>query len=545
MPTITFSLKDMQKLVGKKVTLKELEDLVDYAKGEVKGHEGDEVEVNFDDTNLPYLWSVEGFARLLRGILGKQSGLPKLTVKKSNEKIIVDKSVGKVRPYIAAFSAKGAAVDDYLIKQVIQLQEKLCHSYGRRRKVVAIGVYSHKKIKFPVYYKATNPESVEFIPLEYKRKMTQQEILEVHPKGVEFKWILEGQKKYPILMDSNDEVLSFPPIINSNYSGKVEVGDRDLFFEATGEDLRAVLLATNIFAYAFAERGFDIHEVEVQYGKKKIKCPFAFKDKIRIKRADVEKRLGIRLSEAEMKKLIGKARLGYSKGVVQIPDYRHDILHPVDIIEDIAILYGYNKIPEHKLESYTVGETFPMVEFSNKVRDIVSGMGYQEVFSAILSNKELLYDKMNVKDFGTVEIEEYMTENFSVVRSWILPILMGVLSKNKHVEYPQRLFEAGLVTKKKDLKDYRRLAMVTAHHEATFTEAKQVLDAVMRGVGAEYTIEDTEHDSFIPGRVGRVMVNGKGVAFIGELHPKVLENFGLEVPVAGFELNLSDLKGSM
>ncbi|MFH1637386.1 MAG: phenylalanine--tRNA ligase subunit beta [Candidatus Woesearchaeota archaeon] len=541
MPTITFELNDLNKLVGKKLTLKELEDLVDYAKGEVKGGEKGELEVNFDDTNLPYLWSVEGFARLLKGILGKEKGLAKLNVKKSPEKIIVDKSVSAVRPYVAAFTARGKEVDDYLIKQLIQLQEKLCQSYGRKRENVAIGVYSHKKIKFPVHYKAVAPESIKFVPLEFKREMSLGEILETHPKGIEFSWILKGQKKYPILIDSNKEVLSFPPIINSNYSGKVEAGDKDLFFEATGNDLRAVLLAANIFAYTFAERGFQISEVETDYGSKKVKCPFSFNEKMKLKLSDVNERLGIKLTDAQVKKLLEKARFGYKNGVAFIPDYRHDIIHPVDLIEEIAIMYGYNNIPEHPLESYTVGETFPITGFINNTRDIISGLGYQEIFSPILSNKELLYEKMNIKDFGTVEIEHYMTEHYSVVRTWVLPMLLDVLSKNKHVEYPQRLFEAGWITKKKDLKDYKRLAVVTAHNNATFTEVKQVLDVLMRSFGVDYTIEEINHDSFIEGRVGRVSVKGKEVAFIGEVSPEVLENFGLEVPVAGFELNLSDL----
>jgi phenylalanyl-tRNA synthetase beta chain len=229
MPTITFSLTDLQNIVGKKLSVEEVGDYAHLGKGDFEGYdkETDEIKIDFGDTNLPYLWSVEGFARLIKSILGKTKGIPKIKINKSDYKIIVDNSVSKVRPFIAGFVAKGKKVDDYSIKQLIQLQEKLCENFGRRRQKVAIGVYSYKKIVFPIHYKATNPESVKFTPLDFKREMTQQEILESHPKGKEYSWILKDQKKYPILLDSKDQVLSFPPIINSAITGKVEEGEED------------------------------------------------------------------------------------------------------------------------------------------------------------------------------------------------------------------------------------------------------------------------------------------------------------------------------
>ena len=545
MPTITFSLKDLQDLVGKKLSPDELKDLVEYGKGEFDGYdkETDEVSVSFGDTNLPYLWSIEGVARLLKGLLGKQKGIPKLEINKSDYKVIVDKSVDKVRPYVVAFVAKGQKVNDYLIKQIIQLQEKLCENYGRRREKVAIVIYSYKKITFPVHYNATSPESVKFIPLDFRKEMTQQEILDEHPKGKEYAWILEGKSKYPLIIDSKNEVLSFPPIINSATTGKVDKNEQDLFFEATGNDMDALLLSANIFAQALYERGFKIYSVDVKYPTKSITTPHLFNESIKINKEQVEAMLGLGLKEPEIKKLLERFGYEYVNGTVKIPNYRRDILHAVDIIEDIAISYGYNQIKELPLKSYTVGKTSELVKFIDKARDTIAGTGYQEVISPILTNMKFLYENMNTKDFGTVEISEYMSESYSCVRTWILPILLEVLSKNKHVEYPQKLFEQGLVTSRKGETtiDYERVAVVSAHDGVDFTETKQALDYLMRMLGITYEIEEVDHDSFIPGRVGRVIVNGKKVAFIGEIAPKVLENWKIEVPVAGFELNLSDL----
>lgn len=544
MPTITFSLKDLQELVGKKLTIEEVSELAEYGKGEFEGYnkEEDEVSIEFGDTALPYLWSVEGVARLFKGVLGLQKGIPKLEIKKGDYKVIVDDSVSKIRPYIAAFVAKGHKVDDYLIKQLVQLQEKLCESFGRRRLKVAIGVYSYDKIKFPVYYKATSPESVKFVPLDFKKEMTQQEILEEHPKGKEYAWTLEGFKKYPILMDSADSVLSFPPIINSNVTGKVEIGEEHLFVEATGNDLEANLLAINIMAQAFYERGFELYSVEIDYSGKKITTPLLFKDKLKVTNSQIKSLLGLDLKNAEVKMLLEKAQYDVTS-VVQIPPYRKDILHPFDIVEDIGIMYGYNNIEELELTSYTVGETYPIVGFIDKVRELLIGLGYQEVFSPILTNKEMLYDKMNIKDFGTIELTNFMSTTYSCLRSWILPILMDFLSKNKHVVYPQNLFEQGLVSVRKEGKviDYERVAVVCANEKADYTGIRQVLDYILRGLGVEYSVEGVEHDSFIPGRVGRVIVNGKKVAYMGEINPLVLVGYELNVPVAGLELNLSEL----
>jgi len=549
MPTITFAKKDLCNLVGKDIKIEELAELLEKGKGELDSYdeENDEVSVSFGDTNLPYLWSVEGVARLIKGLIGKQKGIPTIEIFKESQHVLnVDKSVKQIRPFIAAFVAKGCKVNDYSIKQMIDLQEKFCDSYGRKRKKVAIGVYNYNKIKFPITYKATDKESIKFTPLEYKKEMTQQEILEDHPTGKEYAHLLEGFDKYPILVDFTGAVLSFPPIINSDYSGKIEIGDEDLFFEATGEDLDSVLLAANIFAQAFYERGYKIYSVEVSYPDQDhdvITTPFLFDESIKISPLQVKKLLGLELKEEDIKSLLEKMQFGYNKGVVKIPNYRRDIIHPVDVIEDVAISYGYKNIEMHHMKSYTVGETFPIVKFVNKVRDIIVGSGYQEVFSAILSNKELLSNKMNIKELELVELKEYMSERYSVVRNWILPILMDVLSKNKSVEYPQKIFEEGLVTikKKEEVKDIHRIALVSAHKNSDYTEARQALDALFRAFDIEYTIEETEHDSFIEGRVGRVIVNGKKVAYIGEINPKVISNFELNVPVCGFELNLTDL----
>ncbi|MBW3004203.1 phenylalanine--tRNA ligase subunit beta [Candidatus Woesearchaeota archaeon] len=543
MPTCTFSLKDLNSLVKKTIKESELKDLLAYAKAELDKVDGDEITVQFNDTNLPYLWSVEGLAIFLRGVLGKEKGIPAMKVNKSDYKINVDSSVKSVRPHIAAFVAKGKKISDHFLKQLIQMQEKFCEAYGRRREKIAIGVYPAKKISFPVSYKAVPPRSVKFVPLEFMKELDLLQILDQHPTGKEYAWILKGVKKFPLLIDYQKEVLSFPPIINSDKMGKLELDDDEIFFEATGMDLDSVNIAANIFAQLFYERGFEVFSVNIGYSRKPITTPDFNTETIKIKKEDVTKILGIDLKDAEVKKLVEMARYDFSNYTITIPAIRSDIMHPVDVVEDIAIMYGYDNIESLPLETYTKGDTFQLQRFVDTVREIFVGMGYQEVASPILSNKELLFNKMNIKDFGCVEIKNYESLTYSVVRPWIIPELMDVLMRNKHIDYPQKMFEQGIVSVNKDGKivDYERIAALTCHAKADYTEVRQIIDYLFRMLGVDYDIEDTDHGSFIAGRAARISVKGKKVAFIGEINPIVLNSFGVDMPAAAFELNLSEL----
>jgi phenylalanyl-tRNA synthetase beta chain len=543
MPTIEFSFKDFCKLLGKKVSEKRFEELLSYAKAELDGLTNDVAKVDLNDTNLPVLWSVEGLARRLKGIEGIETGIYKPKIKKTNDKVIVDKKLSKVRPYIACFRAKGKPLNEYMLLQLIQLQEKLCENFGRKRKKISIGVYPSKKISFPVHFKAATA-STKFVPLDCTEEMTISEILENHPKGKEYSSILEGVSHYPILIDSKEEVLSLAPIINSERTGKLEVGDCELFFDATGTDEDSVILAATIFAAALADRGFELESLTIEYADKKVVVPSFDTRSIKFDSALAESILGIKLKESDIKKYLEQMRYGYSKGDVQIPAYRNDIMHVLDVIEDLCIAYGYHNLKSQSLNFYSRGEMLSGTRFTDLDRSFWVGLGYQEIFSAILTKPDLLYKQMCVADSGTVEIDNYMSKSYSVVRSWIMPILMDVLSKNKHVDYPQKAFESGLVAQRHgdNILEEEHISAVSAHSSASFTEMRQNIECVLRSHGIECTFKKFELGCFIPGRAAKVLVKGKEIGFVGEVNPKVLNNFSLLVPVAACEINLSLIK---
>ncbi len=546
MPTIAFDFNDFLKLLGRKISPEQFGDLLlNYAKSELEHYDKKTgiCTIKLGDTNLPYLWSAEGLAILLRGVLGIENGIPKINVKKGDYKIIVDKSVAQIRPFIAAFVIKGRPVDEYLLMQLVQMQEKLSENFGRKRQKISIGLYKFKSIKWPLHYKAVDPESVRFVPLESGRALNLKQILEQHPKGKQYAGVLRPFKKYPIFMDDAGEVLSFPPIINSNTTGRVTSGDNELLIEVTGTDINAVDLAANIFAQSMHNRGFSVESVDVTYDGKKITTPTLKTGTISIKKEEIRSLLGLDLKDSDVKSLLEKARYDFSNYKIIIPHFRQDIMDPVDVIEDIAIMHGFNRIAPLELSTYTTGGTNSIVKFFDKTREIMVGFGYQEVFSSVLSNKELMYKKMNTSEFDTVEIENFMSENYSCVRRWLMPLLLDVLSKNVHVEYPQRLFEQGITIprNKDDVSDHENLAFVSAHVDANYTEMRQIVDSFLRLLGVKYTIDEAEYGTFVPGRAARIFVNGKDIGTMGEVHPKVLENFGVKVPMAAAEIDLSVL----
>ncbi|MBU4202105.1 MAG: hypothetical protein L6243_07025 [Candidatus Altiarchaeales archaeon] len=253
----------------------------------------------------------------------------------------------------------------------------------------------------------------------------------------------------------------------------------------------------------------------------------------------VNRILGIDFSSKDVKELLERMRYGVNlkanKIHVLIPAYRADILHPIDLVEDIAIAYGYDKFKPELPKLYTPGSKEEIEKFSSSTRELMIGSGFQEIMSMILTNKESLFEKMNLSEEDAVETKHPVSLEHSVARTWLLPALMSILQRNKNREYPQKLFEIGLCMDSKG-RDNRKLAGVIAHSTTNFSETKATLTGIMESIGLEYKIKKSKHDSFIVGRVASL-----DFGFFGEIHPQVLDNFGLEVPVTAFELNLDEI----
>ena len=547
MPTIDISKKDLENLVGKKLSLDDLKELLLVVKGEVESAEGDKIKIEIKDINRPDLWSTTGIARELRGELGKDRGIPRLQVKSSHHKVIVDSNLEKIRPLTVCAVIKNLDLTEVAIEQIIALQEKLSENFGRERKEAAIGIYDSDKIKWPITYMAADPDKTKFIPLDLNRELSLKQILLKHEKGQRYGKLLKGQTKYPIFIDAAKEILSMPPIINSQNSGKVTEETKNVFIEVSGHSFRFIIPCLLVIVAEFADRGAEVESVQVQYKNKRITTPDFKPNKIEVEVDELNEVLGLDLNAQEIKKLLERRRhnvqVKHNKVQVEFPAYRQDIIHSRDIAEEIAISYGYNKFKVEIPKLATLGEQSKESEVEDRIANLLVGLNMQEIATLTLTNKEEQFKKMNLKEMSVVEVENAVSILHNVIRGWITPSLLAFFEKNKKARYSQKIFEIGtcIKVKGKEAEDCRRLAVAVTHRGASYTEARQVLDYILRSLGKKYDIRETEHPSFIDGRVGRVTVDKKEVAYIGEIHPSVLRNFGLDMPVSVFELNLSEL----
>jgi phenylalanyl-tRNA synthetase beta chain len=566
MPTISIFKDDFEALLGGKakraVSVEQLEEWLTLVKGELKGHnpETGELRVELQDSNRPDLWCCEGIARQIRiKRQGKLKPYPFLSKKtKQPPRLIVAPGLEHVRPHIAACTAKGWRVTEQGLAQLIQTQEKLADIFGHKRKTVSIGLYQLQKIRFPVTYDLVKPDEARFTPLGMETMMTLSEILMVHPKGLEHGHILAGQSRLPLLRDANHQPLSFPPIINSREIGEVRVGDDKLFVEVTGTDISMVVLTLNIFAVNLADRGAAIEPIEIRYPYdtslgKRVVTPRDLGKPRPIRIETIERALGLELGSQTVKQAL--EAYGYEvssgKGSVKtkLPPYRQDLMHAMDAVEDVAISRGYGSFVPEMPSQFTVGSLSRIEQTSDRARELMVGLGFQEIISNILGSPELYRDAMRLgeTEWGNmVEVRNVMSSNFSCLRQWMVPSLLRVEAASNRAFYPHRLFEAGDVAIPDPAHELGSrtetvLGAVIAHATAHFSEIHSCLDVLLYHLGKEYGLEPLKHPSFLEGRAGRIVVSGTALGIIGELHPEVLERRQIGVPVVAFEVNLSRL----
>jgi phenylalanyl-tRNA synthetase beta chain len=561
MPTIDVDCAELERLLGVDLRgdMEKLDEILSLVKSEVKLYNEQEgvVSIEIKDTNRPDLWSAEGLARALRGFLNLEKGLKQYDAGEHLVDVHVDPQLWNIRPYICCSVVKNVKLTDTIIRGLMHLQDKLDQTYGRNRQKTSIGIYDYNLISPPLNYTVTEPSAISFVPLGFEEKMNLAEILERHPKGVEYGHIVKKYSLYPILLDSKRKVLSFPPIINSNDLGKVTEETRHLLVEVTGTVHQTVLNTLNLVTLALIDHGGKAYASTVRYpdetfyASKKVATPDFRSARVDLNVEYTKQVLGLQLTAERIANLLLTAGFGVEKVsqstiTVLVPCYRVDVMHQVDLVEDIAIAYGYNNIEPLWRELPTTGRERPEQRIIDVAREFMVGLGYQEILTYTLTSPESLFDKMNREKTRVVEVANPKVITMTCLRNWLLPSLMEFLGNNQSVEFPQRIFELGKVTLLDETKETRArdeewLAAATTHPNASFSEIKSALDAFFMNFGVEWQIKETSHPSFIEGRVGAVMVNGVDAGVLGEVKPQVLESWKLENPVAAFEVNMQKI----
>jgi phenylalanyl-tRNA synthetase beta chain len=549
-------IDDLLSLIGKKLTLEKLEDVLFLIKAEVEKVDGNilEIEVNPDRQDM---LSTEGIARAARSFLGIDTGLKKYHVRKSGKQVIVKAGLTKIRPFICCSILKGVRTDDELIKEYMHLQDALTSTHGRNRNKASIGLYVYDMLEFPVVYGPQKPEMIKFTPLGYQTEMNGPDIMVKHEKGVEFGPIIQSHKKWPLLYDSKGQVLSLPPIINSNDLGRMTTDTKNIFVEVTGTHLLTVHQALNIITASLAERGAQIESVTVVYpdGTKE-ETPDFTPEHWTINIEEVNNVLGLGLDGEKIVKSL--ERMGYGASVgkgrlvqVQIPRYRMDILHPVDIMEDIAIGFGFDRIQPAMPQTMTTGRVSQVTRLKNKVRDLMVGMEYLEVMNYIMTSPESLGAKMG-RNRPIVSTSNPKSRNYSVLRNSLLPILLDFVSQNKHSDYPQRIFEVGDVVIPNESREtcvdqLPSVCGLITDIKVNVTEIMTEIGFLLRNLGHDhhFKFDPLNCSDYIPGRSASIQIRGKVCGYFGEIAPEILSNFGLANPVVAFEILLPRNSESM
>ncbi len=546
MPTIEVSILDLNRLLDDRYTLEELKEPFRLLGIEVEGETSEGLVKLEVLHNRPDLLSVEGIARTLKGYFGSEKGLPEYDFGSPELVCESDSSLDDIRPVIVMGQVKNADFDDFSLKSFMDLQEKLHQILGRDREKISIGAYDLDKIKTPVRYTTVSPDSEGFVPLDFDKKLTPQEILEKHPKGQKYSHLIDEHDEYPILKGMDDTVLSMPPIINSEYT-RLDENVTNLGIDVTGVDWELAEQALEIIMAAAAERGFEVRKVQVETPEKEIVTPQFSKEERTLSLSRANKKLGTDISVDQAAKHMEKMRYGINKKknsqlVVEPPFFRYDLLHEVDLIEDLAVSYGYDSLKPELPSIEVSGKPHEIEEKSKVAREALTGLGFMEAMPYVLTSSEKNFEFMNI-DGEAVTIRNPVSKEYSIIRTWLLPGLLEVLRENKLHELPQKVFEVGDVAvidenSETGAKNVKRVASVGIGEKLDYTFIKGVMEAVMRELDMEPEIKPQDHPSFLSGRSAVILENGQKIGVMGEIHPEVISNFELEYPVVGFEIDM-------
>ena len=550
MPVITLQQERFSKFVGRQLTVEDMAKWLPWLGFDIEEIGSDYVKVEFNPNRVDFC-SYAGVARAFRGLMGWETGLPKFEVKDGRTVLKISKAVSKIRPYMLAAVVRNIKLDEEVIVDLMEMQEDLHWGVGRNRKKASIGVHNLDVVEPPFTFTVVEPDKARFVPLDRAEEMSLREILEKHDKGMAFRHLVDWAPRYPLLIDKDGQVLSMPPLINGELT-RVTSKTTNLFLDVTGTDYVAVERSLNVLATALADMGGKIEKVHVKYPNRTVVSPDLTPQKMKLRINYANELLGLKLSEAQVVESLRKCRLDAKtlrNGIVEvaIPAYRIDVLHEVDLVEEVAIGYGYYRLKPTIPKTLTIGEQHPAQRTANVVRQIITGLGFTEVMNFTLINEVVHYEKMRLKARKAIKLANPVSAEYTILRESLLPSLMKNLRDNKHESFPQCLFEVsdvGRINQRVETRCERRLhvAGVSSHSTANFTEIKSTVEALLHNMGLKrWEIKPARHPSFLEGRTATIYLKRKEIGVLGEIHPEVLNNFELENPTTAFEIDIEEI----
>ena len=541
MPVVELSYSRLQKLVGK-VSKKQISEFLPFLGLDIESEDKDEVRIEYSP-NRPDYSTDFGIALGLQGLLGIKAGSVKLNIKKSNKfSISVMPGVSKIRPFVTGIIAKNGKIDDKTLKQLITMQEDLHFGIGRKRKKSSIGIHDLDKISFPLVYTAVD-RNHKFVPLNSEDEIPISEILTSTDVGKDYGSLLGQSTQVPLIVDNNENTVSFPPIINAAVT-TVTTKTKNLFVEVTGinkedaEDMLAVV------ATILQSAGFALESIKISGAKNS--SPNMAARKMNVNPSLVNQTLGLDLKTSKIISCLKKSRLdASSKGssiTCTIPAYRFDIFGPMDLVEEVALGYGIQNLEPTLSPSQTIGKTNPVSLKLKSLDKIMTGLGYLESLNSSLTSKRVLYDMTNRDSAKIISVLDSKSQEHTILRDSILPGLLENLSKNIHESYPQRMFETGTVFEiDSPIIERVNFSAISAHKDANFTEIKSIVQSALDiGFGIKVETKTSSDPIFEKGHCASIVLNGVSIGIIGKVDSTIVENYKIRVPVVGFELSLSE-----
>ena len=550
MPTISVKQELLRRLVESRGRVHDVEDLA--FRLPLMGTDIDTCDEDVLDIEIfpdrPDLLSPETLFHGMMPFLHDSPPNPRLAVKPGTISMRVAPELSEIRPVILGAVIRGLEIDEDIIKRLMDHQEKLHFALGRGRKRASIGVHDLSNLAPPFRVEAVD-RSHSFIPLAMNEEMTIDEILDKHPKGVDYAHLLEGMDRVPIILDANDSVLSFPPIINGDHTTVTE-RTRDIFIDVTGLDLRACESALMLICLQLSVLGGQIESVRVTTCEGKDWSINGTPIEHKVERDLVEGILGNSFTDDEIEEAIRRMGGRYNgdlSGVLSIlmPRWRFDILHPIDLVEEVAIGHGYDDLAYDVPKAPLTAIPRQDGHLRRRIREALQGLGLIQIQSLTLSNDSDQFTSMGWKKDGAItRMTNPITTEHTILRQNILPGLLRLLAANRHHDLPQGVYELGTVVIDHTNRD--RFAFLVAENSGGFASLRGRIQALMRDLGCQdWTLEVLEGGPWLEGRSASIVVNGTVVGECGELDPHVSESFDLNVPMSGAQMDVQLLSSVM
>ncbi|KAL8967565.1 MAG: hypothetical protein Q9183_002859 [Haloplaca sp. 2 TL-2023] len=526
----------------------------------------------------------EGISLMLNIFLGRRTSPDYRLVAppRGNLQVInVDKETSRIRPFVTGAVLRNIKFTRESYDSFIALQDKLHQNLARQRSLVAIGTHDLDTIEGPFSYEALPPDEINFVPLNQSRSMNGVELMKFYEGDrnlSKYLPIIRDSPVYPVIYDAKRTVCSMPPIINGNHS-KITLNTTNVFIEMTATDRTKIEICNNILVAMFSqytEEPFTVEPVKIvsPHNHQSRETPDLTPRETQAEVSYINNCCGLSLTPSDICSLL--KRMSYTASPsraspdlidVQVPPTRADVLHQADIMEDVAIGYGFNKLPRSfPSKSGTIAQPLMINKLSDIVRTEAAMAGWSEVMPLILCSHDENFAWLNRKDDGTtaVRLANPKTAEYQVVRTTLLPGLLKTIRENKHHSVPMKIFEVSDVAFKdlsleRKSRNERHFAAAWYGKSSGFEIVHGLMDRVMlmlksafvigeeglksKGVGeAAYWIDEVDDPTFFPGHAAAIHVRIAGkeqvIGVFGILHPTVLEKFELRYPVSTLEMNI-------